>query len=52
MKLFFKVNVASHLIQKYELLTKLDEKLKTLMRQAQDDSINMITTVKFFRDSF
>ena len=46
------VNVASHLIQKYELLTKLDEKLKTLMRQAQDDSINMITTVKFFRDSF
>ena len=27
---------------------KLDEKLRTMQRQAEDDSLNMISTVKFF----
>ena len=30
------------------MVFKLDEKLRTMQRQAEDDSLNMISTVKFF----
>ena len=32
----------------YTVGVKLDEKLRTMQRQAEDDSLNMISTVKFF----
>ena len=34
--------------KEYTVVFKLDEKLRTMQRQAEDDSLNMISTVKFF----
>ena len=34
--------------KEYTVVFKLDEKLRTMQRQAEDDSLNMISTVKYF----
>ena len=36
------------MVQVYKVVFKLDDKLRMMQRQAEDDSLNMISTVKFF----
>ena len=40
--------VHSSLIEKFEILNKMEEKLNTMMGQTKSESLNMISSVKLF----